>query len=149
MIWRNIFLVRENFPFFHTVLCVPHTLWILRNFCITTFWKISVKTISLVKSLLYNWFHEIIFKWYKNLVNSTMCHTHCGNYGNLLPCHSFFANIPSNWRFTKELCYKLIWRKKICMAVNFWFFHTALCAQYGKMKNSLSWLKKDFVKSTI
>ena len=38
-----------------------------------TFWKISVKTISLVKSLLYNWFHEIIFNWYKNLVNSTVC----------------------------------------------------------------------------
>ena len=43
------------------------------TFCITTFWKISVKTISLKKGLLYNWFHEIIFKWYvQNLVNSTM-----------------------------------------------------------------------------
>ena len=47
------------------------TLWILQNFCITTFWKISVKTISLVNSFLNNWFHEMIFKWYKNNVNST------------------------------------------------------------------------------
>ena len=49
-----------------------YTLWILRNFCITTFWKISVKTISLVTNLLYNWFHEIIIKWYKNFANSTL-----------------------------------------------------------------------------
>ena len=27
-------------------------------------------------------------------------------------CHSFFANFPSNQRFTKELYSKLIWRKK-------------------------------------
>ena len=33
------------------------------------FWKISVKTTSLVKSLLQNWFHEIILKWYKTLVH--------------------------------------------------------------------------------
>ena len=50
--------------------CTVCTLWILRNFCITTFWKISVKTISLVKNLQCNLFDEIIFKWYKNLVNS-------------------------------------------------------------------------------
>ena len=48
------------------------TLWSLRNFCITIFWKISVKTTSSVKSLLYNWFHEMNFKWYKNFVNSTL-----------------------------------------------------------------------------
>ena len=41
--------------------------------CITIFWKISVKTTSSVKSLLYNWFHEINFKWYKNFLNSTLC----------------------------------------------------------------------------
>jgi len=59
--------VRENSRNFYT------TLWILRNFCITIFWKISVKTTSLVKRLLQNWFHEIILKWYKNFVNSIMC----------------------------------------------------------------------------
>ena len=67
--------LKENFHNFK----VGITLWILWNFCITTFWKISVKTISLVKSLLYNWFHEIIFKWYKKFVNSTV---QCGRRSN-------------------------------------------------------------------
>ena len=35
-----------------------------------------------------------------------------------------FAKIPSNWRFTKELYCKLIWRKKFVWAENFSFFHT-------------------------
>ena len=39
-------------------------------------------------------------------------HTHhFWNFGILLPL--FFAKIPSNQRFTKELYYKLLWRKKI------------------------------------
>ena len=39
-------------------------------------------------------------------------------------CHDFYAKIPSNQSFTTELYYNLIWRKKICVAVNFSFFHT-------------------------
>ena len=50
-----------------------HTVDLTKFLYHETFWKISVKTISLVNSLLNNWFHEIIFKWYKNLVNSTVC----------------------------------------------------------------------------
>ena len=41
-------------------------------------------------------------------------------------CHDFIAKIPSNQLFTKELHSKLNWRKNICVAENFSFFHTAL-----------------------
>ena len=55
-----------------STLCTPHCGFYEIFVHITTFGKISVKTIPLVKSLLYNWFHEIIFKWYKNFGNSTL-----------------------------------------------------------------------------
>ena len=60
-------------------------------------------------------------------------------------CHNFFAKIPSNQRFTKELYYKLIWRKKICVAwqwisrfstlwtVNFCNFHTVYYTLYANL----------------
>ena len=75
LISRNDSQVIQNFCKLH---CAHSTLWILRNFCITSFWKISVKTTFSVKSLLYNWFHEINFKWYNNFINSTLC-TVCKN----------------------------------------------------------------------
>ena len=68
---------------FHSVVSYMYTLWRLRNFCITIFWKNSVKTTSLVKNFTTKLisFHEIILKWYKNFVNSTLwCSTvqYCG-----------------------------------------------------------------------
>ena len=39
-------------------------------------------------------------------------------------CHSFFAKIPSNWRFTKKLYFKLIWRKSLCGSEFFIYPHT-------------------------
>ena len=57
-----------------------------------------MKTISLVNSLVNNWFHEIIFKWYKNLVNSTVCEI---NYlGYLVTSFHLFCQ---NVAFTKFL----------------------------------------------
>ena len=70
-------------------------------------WRISVKAISFVKSLICNWFHEIIFKWYKNLVNST--EWQCGK--REIHCHTNFFLL--NW-FTVEVNFlskPLIWRK--------------------------------------
>ena len=79
---------RENKSFTH---CGFYEIFVSR-----LFEKISVKTMSLVKSLLYNWFHEIIFKWSNNLVNSTVCIVEITESY----CHDFFAKIPSNQRFT-------------------------------------------------
>ena len=39
-------------------------------------------------------------------------------------CQDLVAKIPSNQLFTSELYTKLIWRRKICLAVNFKFSHT-------------------------
>ena len=44
----------------------------MRNFCITDFWKNSVKTISLVKSFSVKSISRKILKWYKNFTNSTL-----------------------------------------------------------------------------
>ena len=65
----------------------------------------------------------------------------CGNYELLLP--PFFAKIPWNKLFAKELYSKLIWRKKFCMAVNFSFFHTVAC------KLCFLITRKYFVKSNF
>ena len=47
-------------------------------------------------------------------------------------CHHFVAKIPWNHLFTKELHSKLFWRKKICEAVKFSFFHNVctLCTMW-------------------
>ena len=86
---RKIFEVRQKFVKLHTVWC---TLWSLWNFCITIFWKISVKTTSSVKSLLYNWFHEINFKWYKNFVNSTLWRCSVEKRGEKFTAMQFFSS---------------------------------------------------------
>ena len=56
-----------------------------------------------------------------------------------------FANFPLNQRFTKELHSKLIWRKNICVAVNFSFFHTVQCDRYILWSHA----KRFSVKSTL
>ena len=73
-------------------------MWKLQQFSLMHFWQ-KFREIN-------GWFHEIFLWWERN-------------YGSLLPW--FFAKIPSNQRFTKELYFKLVWRKKNCVAVNFSF----------------------------
>ena len=64
----------------------------------------------------------------------------------------FFAKIPSNQRFTKELYYKLIWRKKFAWQWLSRFFHTALwnCGwrNYGNL-HTLAFFGIQFVKATL
>ena len=85
------------------------TLWSLQNFCIIVFWKNSVKTVSLVKSLLYNWFHEIFLKWYKNFTNSTLCivekrESHC--HANIFPSNQFVVKFFSKTLIWRNFCEK-------------------------------------------
>ena len=73
---------RENFSFLHTVL--HSALWSLRNFCITIFWKKSVKTTSLVKSftvkLISRNNSQVIQIFHKfHTVNCESTVSHCGN----------------------------------------------------------------------
>ena len=51
--------------------------------------------------------------------------------------HGFFAKIPSNWRFTKELYHRLIWRKKKRIS---WWWQLILiwCCKYSVAKFILS-----------
>ena len=64
-------------------------------------------------------------------------------YGNYeFYCHSIFANFPANQHFTKGIYCKSIWRKTLCVAVNFTFFHsvhTVLWCEY-----SIVWRNKKF-----
>ena len=66
-----------------------------------------------------------------------------------LLCNSFFSKILSNQSFTKELYYKLIWRKNFCIAVNLLF--PTLCSgngNYANLQSHIIWQKfresKDF-----
>ena len=128
MISRNFCEKMEAAKFrnYHTAHCIVD----FTKFLYHDFLKNFRENNFLLKILLYNWFHEIIFK-----------------------CHGFFAKIPSNQRFTKEFYYKLIWRKKICMAANFSFFYT-VCATLNCSTNKIMEINahifwKNFVKATV
>ena len=98
--FHGIFFRWENFSFFHTA-----------TFISQNFRQINV----LLKNLTVNQFDE------KNVWQCAafLVFPHCAEFY----CHIYFAEFPSNQRFTKDLYCKSIWRKK-CVAVNFSFFHT-------------------------
>ena len=67
-----------------------------------------------------------------------------------LYCHDFVAKIPSNQLFTKELPFKLIWRKNICLAENFSFFHTVEITEiYSSQKISSNQLFSNLSSKTL
>ena len=61
-------------------------------------------------------------------------------------CYSFVKIIPWNQLFTKELYSRLIWREKICVAVNFSFFHTVALHTVWNIENLLFLTLNFFVK---
>ena len=74
--------------------------------------------------------------------------THCGNYRISLP----LAKIPSDQFFTN---FKLIWRKRICMAVNFTFFTLCgkllfhFCNNFVKLTSSITKLRENTLKGQM
>ena len=77
-------------------------------------------------------------------ISQSHSRAHCENCGILLP--QFFRKFSSNYRFTKELYNKLIWRKKICVAVNFSFFHTVQSKVTGKDSFAQSFNFTEFLR---
>ena len=77
----------------------------------------SVKSAFLPKKLLKSWFHELFFRWERNVYRFSKVwilffDTHSVEITKFC-CHSFVTKIPWNQLFTKELYSRLIWRKKI------------------------------------
>ena len=80
------------------------------------FRQINISTKEVTKELISRKNLSIIaFQYFSTVGILTSCPL-CGNYRNLLPCHSFLAIFPSNQSFTKVLYCKLIWRKIFSMA---------------------------------
>ena len=113
ILWRNFYPDHTAVIFLY----VP-----LENY----FMKSILQWNSLVKKL----FSRKSFKklWYKNFVNSTMCrsdeHTalSCVNYCTYFTA-TVLAKLPSNQRFSKELYFKLIWRKNFAWQIFSRFLH--------------------------
>ena len=61
-------------------------------------------------------------------------------------CHSFFANFPSNQRFTKELYCKSIWRKNFQMGEIFWNFHIVLPRFFANFPSNQRFTKELYSK---
>ena len=109
MIWRNIFFVRENFLFFHT-LCVTLLWQKFRESNIRVFPKITKYVVELTNFYCDNEF----------FIHSV---PQCGNYGNLYS-HSFFKFFVKvmvllfNW-----IIYKIVDLTEVfSVRVNFSFF---------------------------
>ena len=106
LIWRN-FCDKTVAVKFRNFQCA-RTLWSLRNLCITIFWKISMKTTSLVKSFniqLISRNNSQVIQKFRNLY--TVPHAHSMEKLEIL-CN---ANIfPSNQFRGKFLCETLVSR---------------------------------------
>ena len=98
--WLTVKLLREN----RVISITQKTLWRIN------LTKIVEEVESIYKNYLFTVFTEFWVHALWKLWN--------------FYCHDFIAKIPSNQLFTKELHSKLIWRKNICVAVNFSFFHS-------------------------
>ena len=101
------------------------------------------KTIAFTKFLRKNCERERIFVFFHTVshtVEITEFH-----------CHSFSANFSSNQRFTKELYWKLVWRKKIPVAWQWISRFSTLCAgtceNYGTLLPATVFFCKISVKS--
>ena len=98
------------------------------NSLLRIFGKNVVKLTVLLNKLLKSWFDEIFFRCERIFYFSTLCESHSSL--TLWKSRNFTAMVFSqkfrqiNVLLNKELCYELIWWKKICVAVNFSFFHT-------------------------
>ena len=96
--------------------------------------------ISFLNALILRKLMEIGESKLRYLVTSWMqCDTENTVEISAFYCHDFVTKIPSNQLFTKEFYSKLIWRKNICVAVKFSFFHNVLSHFFGK----------NFVKTTF
>ena len=113
LIWRNIFLVRLNFSFFHTVHCRQK--------------QEIYKKIREINSLVTN-IHVTFTKFYQVSV------TQCGNFGNIPPLEKIFVKSI----YSISLVIKLLWRNfcKKVVGEKFSNFHSVR-AQCGKTWNSL------------
>ena len=114
---------------------------ILLSFHCVEKWKISLTKKILSNQFFSNLFSEAVTftKFLPTWERIPFHNVHFHTVENTeFYCHDFLAKIPSNQRFTKELYYELIWRKKNLCGGEFLVF-----------PHSDSWIKGEYFRQII
>ena len=144
MIWRNVFLVRENFSFFHTVhsQCGNQKKFSPRSFC-----KNVVKVTFSLKSFTLNQFDEKIFQVWENSQNyHTVAECTVWKNEKFSLTKKIFRQINSLVIYLVKLLLSRNFCQK-CVRLNFRHFNTH---NVVNVENEyFDHTKKYFVKSTL